>query len=395
MKIGIVLSNPPEYSETFFTSKIKGLQANRMEVVLFVQKNDSEFSLCETKVAPKVYGNFIKQSLSFLGVFISLLPFLKSVLTFIKLEKEAGSSILAILKKIYLNSHILRHKVDWLHFGFATQALGSELVAKAIGAKMAVSFRGFDINVYPLKHPNCYAKVWQNVDKVHSISNYLLEKTYGLGLSKLVPYSIITPAVDFVKINKSPISNPQSPISNTLPIIVTIARLNWIKGIDVAINAMKILKEKEIDFEYHIIGSGIGKDEERYKFQVYELGLTKNVFFQGKLSHIKTLDFLKDASLYIQPSYNEGFCNAVLEAQAFGKLCVVSNTGGLPENIHNNKTGWLVPKNNAEALANKLIEVIHLPEAEKQQISENAKQRVKELFTIEQQQEKFVEFYKN
>ncbi len=389
MKIGIVLATPPGYSETFFTSKIKGLQKNGMEVILFVREKNKNFTLCKQISAPKVYANPVKQFIASLSVFTSLLPHFKNLFRFIKLEKQSNIPFIQIYKKVYLNAHILKHKLDWLHFGFATQALGSELVAKAIGAKMAVSFRGFDINVYPLKYPNCYKAVWENVDKVHSISNYLLTEARQMGLSKSLPYQIITPAVDFNKIKKSSIYNQQSIT------LVTIARLNWIKGLSTAIQAMKFLKDKKIDFQYYIIGSGTDKETERYKYQAYTLGLEKEVIFSGKLSHKETLQLLNIADLYVQPSFNEGFCNAVLEAQTLGKLCIVSNTGGLPENIENGKTGWLIPKYNPLALANKIIEIVHLPEDKKQEISNNAQKRVKKYFTIEQQEKKFVEFYNN
>ncbi len=389
MKIGIVLATSPGYSETFFTSKIKGLQKNGMEVLLFVREKNKNFTLCKQISAPKVYTNPVKQFISSLLVFTSLLPHFKKVFRFIKLEKKRNISFVQIYKKVYLNAHILKHKLDWLHFGFATQALGSELVAKAIGAKMAVSFRGFDINVYPLKHPNCYKAVWENVDKVHSISNYLLTKAWQIGLSKSLPYQIITPAVDINKIKKSSISNQQSIT------LVTIARLNWIKGLNIAIQAMKFLKDKKINFKYYIIGSGTDKETERYKYQAYALGLEKEVIFTGKRSHKETLQLLNIADLYVQPSFNEGFCNALLEAQTLGKLCIASNTGGLPENIENGKTGWLIPKYNPQALANKIIEIVHLPEDKKQVISTNAQKRVKKYFTIEQQEKKFVEFYNN
>ncbi|MCF6308045.1 MAG: glycosyltransferase family 4 protein [Flavobacteriaceae bacterium] len=389
MKIGAVLSNPPGYSETFFTSKIKGLQENSMEVILFVGNYKEEFKLCKVYKAPKVYKNYpLLQFLLTFWEFIKLLPNIKAVIKFIKLEKQDSTSLIEIYKKIYLNSHILKQKVDWLHFGFATQALGSELVAKAIGAKMAVSFRGFDINVYPVKHLGCYQKVWKNVNKVHSISNYLLQKAYSLGLSPEVPFKIITPAV-----NLKQFKNLRPTTYDLRPKIVTIARLNWIKGLDVSIAAMKLLKEKGIDFSCHIIGSGNKGDEERYKFQVHQLGLKENVVFEGKRSHKETLQILSEATIYLQPSLNEGFCNAVLEAQALGKLCIVSGVGGLPENIENNKTGWLVPKSNPEALVNKIVEVLHLPESKKQEIAKNAQERVRKQFTIEQQQKQFVAFF--
>ena len=389
MKIGIVLSNTPGYSETFFNSKIKGLQANGVEVVLFVQSESDDFSLCRVIKQPKVYKkNPIVQMGLFYWIFISLIPFLPKVLRYLKLELKQKISFYRVLKNIYLNSSLLKQDLDWLHFGFATQAIGSELVAKAIGAKMAVSFRGFDINVYPLKHPNCYDLLWQQVDKVHSISIYLLEKAYDYGLNRKVPFKIITPAVVLDEI-------PNSTIKSTKYVqLVTIARLSWIKGVDVAIEAMKFLKEKNIAFEYHIIGSGSIKDIERYKFQAYEYNLKEHIKFHGKLSHQETLTFLSKADIYIQPSLNEGFCNAVLEAQAMGKLCVVSDIGGLPENIEDGKTGWLVPKSNPIVLADKILEIINLSDFEKQQISQNAIKRIEKNFTIEQQQKKFVNFYK-
>ena len=399
MKIGIVLSNPPGYSETFFTSKIKGLQDSGMEVILFVQKNVKGFPLCDVYKASTVYNNPIKQFLSSIVIFAGFISNLNQVIKFIKLELKGNSSFIDIYKKLYLNAHILKQKVDWLHFGFTTQALGSELVAKAIGAKMAVSFRGFDINVYPIKHPNCYKKVWEQVDKVHSISNYLLQKAYSLGLSREVPFKIITPAVKLQAIlneNNQSLSGPDNYRDEVIDHlkIVTIARLNWIKGIDVAISAMKILKEKNIDFIYKIIGSGSIKEQERYQYQVYQLGLKKEVLFLGKLTHSETIQELNEATIYLQPSLNEGFCNAVLEAQSLGKLCVASDVGGLPENITDIKTGWLVPKSNPKALADKIMEVVHLPESKKQEIAKNAQERVKKQFTIEQQQKQFLEFYK-
>ena len=52
-KIGLVLPNVPAYSETFFTSKIKGLQKNGFEVILFVGgKPSNSFVLTKVVTAP-------------------------------------------------------------------------------------------------------------------------------------------------------------------------------------------------------------------------------------------------------------------------------------------------------------------------------------------------------
>jgi len=390
MQIGIILSQTPGYSETFFNSKIKGLLKNGIDVTLYCQQKKTDFNLCPVLLAPKVTTNPLLQTWYFVKEFFLLLSYISTLVRYFKLERKEGTGVVQIFKKTYLNAHILKAKLDWLHFGFATQALGSETVAKAIGAKMAVSFRGFDINVYPIKHPDCYNTLWNHVDKVHSISHYLLQKAIGMGLSAETPSVIISPAVqvDTMPITKS--------IANSEHIkITTIARLTWIKGLDTAIKAMALLKENGLTFTYYIIGEGESNYTERYKFMVYELGLEDNVVFCGKMSHTETLEKLSTTVIYIQPSFDEGFCNAVLEAQALGILTVASNAGGLSENIVDGETGWVVPKYSPEALADRINKVVSLSAMEKTTIATNAQKRVLSQFNIERQEQAFINFYKS
>ncbi|MAN26656.1 MULTISPECIES: glycosyltransferase family 4 protein [Mesonia] len=387
MKLGLVLAQPPGYSETFFNSKIKGLQHYGFQVTLFCQTNANQFSLCEVKTFPGKSKNPFILILSFLKVFISLIPHFDRVLKWYRLEKNKG--IIEFMTKVYLNAPLLKADLDWLHFGFVTMALGRESISKAIGAKMAVSFRGYDINVYPKKFPGCYSKVWDNVNQVHSISHYLEKEALSLGMSPGTPVKIITPAVDLKNIN-----NKFSVANKATIKIVTIARLTWIKGIDFLIEAAAILHEKNINFEWIIIGEGSVPQRERYLYHIFERKLTKKVFLVGKKSHAETINLVNEADYYIQTSLNEGFCNAVLEAQALGKLCIAFNTGGLSENILDNKTGWLVNNFDSRKLIEKLVKIINLPEAKKYEIAIAAKNRVEEQFNIEKQQEEFVQFYK-
>lgn len=389
MKIALVLSTPPGYSETFFYSKIKGLQKNGFEVTLFTQITREEFKLCAVKTAPKIYSNPVLQLVAMCAVYVSLIPNVVKLKRYVVLERQEKTTWTLLLKRIYLNAHLLKADADWLHYGFATQALGSEHVAKAIGAKMAVSFRGFDINVYPLKHPGCYQLLWKQVDKVHSISKYLLHQAHDLGLSIETPYQIITPAVaDAVLEMESYNREQKKPLE-----LLTISRLHWVKGIDLLIETAGVLKENGVDFLWKIIGDSDQKNTERYQYHIYEKGLQKHIQLLGKLTHEQTLIQLQQTDVYVQTSLNEGFCNAILEAQAFGKLCVATNVGGLSENISDTKTGWLVPKNKPLALANKIIEVCALPKSTQQQISQTAVSRVKAKFTTSEQQLKFVKFY--
>ena len=387
MKIGLILAVTPGYSETFFRSKIKGLQENGNEVHIFCQKNNMDFTLCDVTESPKVINNLLVQSWYFIKEFILLIPYYSTVIRYIKLEHKEGTSCIPILKKIYFNAHLLRAKLDWLHFGFGTMALGRETVAKTIGAKMAVSFRGFDIAVYPVKHPGCYNHLWKYVDKVHTISDDLLILAKKYGLPANVSVDKITPAID-VEIFHS-LAHDFS--QNAKPIFMTTGRLHWKKGLVQTIEALAILKAKGFDFTYKIVGEG--DDYERIAFAAHQLGLKENVKFLGRLPHFQVKKELESADIYLQYSIQEGFCNSVLEAQAMGKLCIVSNAEGLTENVLHEITGWVVPKYSPHLLAEQIMKVLLLDDKSKTTISTNATERVALEFNMEKQIRDFLMFY--
>ena len=388
MKIALVLAKPPGYSETFFNSKIKGLQENGHQVTLFTGPSKEEYTQCTHVRSPKVHRFYLIQVFKMVWVGIQLLSVVQAVSKYFKLEKKNGHSLKRIIEKIYLNSRLLKYRGDWIHYGFATLAIDKELVAEATGAKMAVSFRGFDINVYPLKHLGCYHLLWQKVDAVQSISKYLLEKAYGLGLSKSTPSQIITPAVDIKTLPKRIVDKT----SNRLK-IVTIARFNWIKGIDYLIEVAAHLKKSGLTFEWQLIGSGTNFEREKYLYHIHEKGLEQYVILKGEYSHAETLDILATADIYVQTSINEGFCNAILEAQALGIPNVAFKVGGLKENILDTKTGWLIEPFDIEAMAKTIINISNLSDIEKTEMSEQAIKRVQNQFNLELQKQAFHKFY--
>ncbi|MFD1064151.1 glycosyltransferase family 4 protein [Winogradskyella litorisediminis] len=388
MKIGIVLSKPPSYSETFFNSKINGLIEYGYDVALYVREHTEDYATCKVYNAPRVFKNPILQAFRTGFVVLSLVFYLKRILKFIRLETSSGRRITDTLKNCYKNAHLLKAKVDWLHFGFATLAIGSEHIAKSIDAKMAISCRGYDMDVYPLKHKNCYLDVFKNVDKVHAISANMLKKAFEHGLNPLTPNAIIYPAIDTKGFRDFTISafKLSPPIQ-----ITTIARLHWIKGLDYTLEALQLLKQKGVKFNYTIIGEG--SEYESLRYALHELDLENEVSFLGKLSHETTLEHLKNTDIYLQYSHTEGFCNAVLEAQAMGCLCVVSDGGGLPENIIDNTTGFLVKKRDANALAESIFRVLSMDELDLSQIKKAARTRVLKDFTIDNQIQTFINFY--
>lgn len=389
LKIGIVLSAAPGYSETFFRSKINGLQKAGHEVILFVGRKPLEAQPCRVVYSWPVYRwtlwQFVVMAWGLLSVFCRA-P--RRVWKFYCLERQSGNGFKQSIENLYLNSHIIPIRLDWLHFGFATMALRRENTAQAMGAKMAVSLRGYDIAIYPLKHPNCYNLLWQKVDKVHTISNDLQTLAYQHGLSRSKPVVKITPAIDTQQFQR------HTPLADTVnkPLrILTVARLNWKKGIEYTLEALSILKKRGIEFQYTVIGEG--EEYERLVFAALQFGIRDQVHFAGKMPHTEVKAAMEQSDIYLQYSISEGFCNALLEAQAMGLLCIVSDAEGLPENVLHSETGWVVPRRRPDLLAAQIEQVLLMSLSQQHTVRQRAIQRVREEFNIEKQIPAFLQFY--
>ena len=391
MRIGLVLNSVPNYSETFLINKIRGLQENGHEVIVFAAGKNAILP-CKLATPPPVIQSRLWQA--WLLVFYLKMLFLKApknAIRFFQLEHQSGTPWRQNLENMYLSSHILSKELDWLHFGFGTAAIRKEHTAKAIGAKMAVSFRGSDAYVYPLSHPNCYQKMWLTADKVHIISKGLQTQLTRLGKPGSLDSEVIYPAVDLTKIPCKTEGRWFSKPEKQRLEILTVARLHWIKGLDQTLKALSMLHAKGLTFSFTIIGAGA--ELERLSYLTKQYSLNDKVVFKGRCSPEQTLSYYQNADLYIQYSLQEGFGNAVLEAQASGLPCIVSDADGLQENIMDGETGWVVHRQHPEALANKIEEVLSLPHDEVSRIVQNARKRVESTFNIKIQQKAFEDFF--
>ncbi len=387
MKIGLILSSLPNYSEVFILNKINGLVKYGFEVSLFISSK-KDLNTVSLPASTTIFyqlniNNKYNLLFSIFKVFI-LHPY--RCIRYLNYENQSHGNIFKAIKHLILNYHIIGESLDWIHFCFATSSIGKENLARVMKAKMAVSFRGFDIGLYPYKHSNCYKLLWDRIDKVHTISDDLYFKAIKLGLDSNIPVNKINPAIDINYFNTKPKYDFNQPIR-----ILTVGRLNWKKGYDYALKALYLLKNKSINFEYHIIGEGSYK--EAIIYAINQLNLNNNVIIKGKLLHKDIKREMKWADLYIQPSIQEGFCNSVLEAQAMGLLCIVTNAEGLSENILDGETGWVISKRSPKELFDKILEILSSDLDSLKRIKEFAMKRVKAKYNINNQNKLFVDFY--
>ena len=105
---------------------------------------------------------------------------------------------------------------------------------------------------------------------------------------------------------------------------------------------------------------GEGNYKEAIIYAIHQLKLADNVKLKGQLSHNKVKQEMEWSDIYIQPSIEEGFCNAVLEAQAMGLLCIVSDAEGLSENVIDGITGWVIPKRSPNHISSSIKNILSI-----------------------------------
>ena len=136
------------------------------------------------------------------------------------------------------------------------------------------------------------------------------------------------------------------------------------KGIKVLIESMKQLVVRIPNVLLKIAGRGELTDW--IKARISEYGLNQNIELLGFIDHEKIRDLYIEADIFVMPSiWHEQFGLVGPEALACETPCVGSNVGGIPEWLHHNEWGILVPPNQVEDLTEALVTLIQNPKLRK------------------------------
>ncbi|WP_419802754.1 glycosyltransferase [Mucilaginibacter sp.] len=182
-------------------------------------------------------------------------------------------------------------------------------------------------------------------------------------------------------------------------IILQLGRMVPRKGIDNVIRALVKVKKTDTPLRLVVVGGESDNPESdqnpemlRLKKLAADHGVTADVTFVGR----KNRDILKyyyaAADIFITTPWYEPFGITPLEAMACGTPVVGANVGGIKHSIADGKTGFLVPPNNPDALAQKIFELISNKKL-LNDMRDNAIRRVNALFTWHKISEMAISMY--
>lgn len=300
--------------------------------------------------------------------------------------RRAGTATSCIL-----DSPLLRLAPALVHFEFGTLALGRWHTLTANAIPYAVSFRGYDVNFHRLGDGAIYGDVCRHAQGVHVLGDDLRRRVIARGCPPDARFAVIPPAIDVDFFQPGHEARPLNTGAHRFRVL-SVGRLEWKKGYEHAIEAVRQLVARGWDVEYRIVGDG--GHALAISVAIDQAGLADRVTLLGKLGREAVREELRTADLFLHAAVSEGFCNAVLEAQAMRCPVVVTNADGLAENVAHDETGLVVPTYDATALADAMAELLSDP-TRRARMGVQGRARVASAFRIEQQIDRWEQFYRD
>jgi colanic acid/amylovoran biosynthesis glycosyltransferase len=200
--------------------------------------------------------------------------------------------------------------------------------------------------------------------------------------------------------------HPKSTINNEKFTILTVARLDKVKGIQHVMDAIACIirqyPQLRDKLRYKVIGGG---GYELYlKKYAEKIGLSDIVVFKNNLivsnSREIVLKEMQNCDVFCLCSYTpknrakEGTPVVLMEVQACGKPCISTYHAGIPEVVINNKTGILVKEKSVKDIVS-AIEMFYFDPRYRLKMGINARRHIQEEFNHSIQMSKLTELYDN
>lgn len=163
-------------------------------------------------------------------------------------------------------------------------------------------------------------------------------------------------------VNGSGVNTDKFPIAPLpeKPAFFMLSRVMYSKGVREYLTACKRVKKKYPDVRCMLLGAceNIQDSLSKEDLQPYIDGGIIEYF--GETDDVAA--YYKQCSVFVLPSYREGTPRTVLEAMSMGRAVITTDAPGCRETVVDGETGFLVPVQDAKALAERMCQFLEKPE---------------------------------
>ena len=237
-----------------------------------------------------------------------------------------------------------------------------------------------------------YVRALKKVDYYECVSYDLKEKLVSNGFEENKIFHL-TNGFDFNSTNptvskKEFLEKHNIPYGSETIYVGILARLTKVKGVDVFIQAAKIVIETMPNTKFLIAGDG--EEKSQLEKTVENLGISENVFFLGHVDG--GTNFLNSIDINVLSSHTEGFPYSIIEGASLKKPTISSDVGGINTLIEQSNTGILFEDNNYEQLAEAII-YLEKNTAIRTSLGENIHLRAQRIFSISKMTSTQIDIY--
>lgn len=300
---------------------------------------------------------------------------------------------------------VIRHyKPDVVHVNFQPVSYVAAVVAKLSGVK----------HVFWTKHSRVMVKRYSRTWWFHKIASLCTSKIFcvsnavdkelgelgiGNGKRSVLPIGINLERFSAAKITESERARVRDELGIGDDFVITIvAQIRPVKKLDTFLSIMNILVNEDgiRNIKAFIVGGTYDSEESRrleeeYLDFVKSLSLEKSIRFLGVRDDVQVLYAVSHLSGLTSES--EGLPLALVEAAAMGLPLFGTDAGGIPEVVVDGQNGVVAPIDDAQKLAARIKELIH-DDTIRANYARNSRQLVSVLYDMNQQVDKYVQFYR-
>lgn len=136
---------------------------------------------------------------------------------------------------------------------------------------------------------------------------------------------------------------------------ITVARIRNDKGYKELFEAAIKIKKLYPEVQFNIVG---GIEDRELEENLKTLSDKNVIIYHGEKTQEEVHELISESHCLIHPSYHEGMANVILEAEATGRPCLVSDISGCREAIDDGVTGYLFAPQNTDSLKESIIKFI-------------------------------------
>lgn len=206
-------------------------------------------------------------------------------------------------------------------------------------------------------------RILRNAARLHALNEMEREQFIDLGVEP-ERVAILPNGVDLEQYRSLPPVNgfrARFGIPEGVPIVLFLARVNKIKGVDFLVSSFDLLRRVSPQAVLVIVGPDDGYLTE-VKRQVQTLGISNQVRFTGYLDGDDKLQAYQSASVYVLPSAYEMFAITLLESLACGTPIIATDRCGLADFVRQNDLGSIVNYGDVGGLQNEITRILSRPQ---------------------------------